>query len=232
MSSEEQWQKDKLENGECGFYSDGDGITTFRLPLINSFARARGLSSKKAGDFEGDAIRNITGNFTTGRTSAYIEPAYAGAFKGEVESGYSWDEAQAFGFYRYYFDTSKVVPTAEENRPKSITFLYCVKAFDASINQGLVDVSELVNDLTSLSNRLDKEIEAVGKKADFTFIYPNGGSEQAPALVSAGSRYVEDNPFPGTMVICQVEVCYLDQWGVTLHLNMKILELGECQLNN
>lgn len=40
----------------------------------------------------------------------------------------------------------------------------------------------------------------------FAIIYPNSGTEAAPAYVSAGTRYVMPNPFPGYHVLCEPEV--------------------------
>ena len=48
---------------------------------------------------------------------------------------------------------------------------------------------------------------------DYTIIYPNGGSEGNPATVTANTRYVESNPFPGYIVSCIVEVLFNDEWG-------------------
>jgi hypothetical protein len=36
----------------------------------------------------------------------------------------------------------------------------------------------------------------VDAKTDFTIVYPNGGSEGAPAAIAANTRYVLPNPFP------------------------------------
>lgn len=50
--------------------------------------------------------------------------------------------------------------------------------------------------------------------ADFAIIYPNGGSAASPANVVVGTRYVEDNPFPGFYVICQAEILIGGRWYV------------------
>jgi len=42
--------------------------------------------------------------------------------------------------------------------------------------------------------------------ADFTIIYPNGGSQASPATMSADSRYVTTNPFTGFRVFCIAQV--------------------------
>lgn len=49
--------------------------------------------------------------------------------------------------------------------------------------------------------------------ADFTIIYPNGGSAGSPANVTTNSRYVMTNPFAGHHVICVAEILVGGNWG-------------------
>lgn len=53
----------------------------------------------------------------------------------------------------------------------------------------------------------------VSQKVGFAIIYPNGGSQAAPANAAINSRYVESNPFPGESVICVPEVYSGGLWG-------------------
>lgn len=50
---------------------------------------------------------------------------------------------------------------------------------------------------------------------DFAIIYPNGGTEAAPANVAINTRYVESNPFAGHNVVCVAEVLIDGVWGET-----------------
>ncbi|UDQ74648.1 tail fiber protein [Pectobacterium brasiliense] len=73
---------------------------------------------------QGDAIRNITGYLNPGGNGAYGDGAL---FKYDVgrqgsSGGANSDSA------RFTFDASKVVPTANENRPRNIAFNYIVRA--------------------------------------------------------------------------------------------------------
>ncbi|ATV45996.1 hypothetical protein CTV95_00340 [Pectobacterium brasiliense] len=73
---------------------------------------------------QGDAIRNITGYLNPGGNGAYGDGAL---FKYDVgrqgsSGGANSDSA------RFTFDASRVVPTAEENRPRNIAFNYIVRA--------------------------------------------------------------------------------------------------------
>jgi len=54
--------------------------------------------------------------------------------------------------------------------------------------------------------------------ADFTIIYPNGGTQAVPATLSNNTRYVSTNPFPGFRVFCvsqiKVGAAWVHQTGV------------------
>ena len=120
-------------------YGAGDGRTTFNLPdLRGEFVRGwddgRGIDSRRAlGSGQSDAIRNITGKLDSGQNGAlqlfdYIETT--GAFGVEK----SWKQWTAEGNggndnipRAITFDASRVVPTANENRPRNIALLACIK---------------------------------------------------------------------------------------------------------
>lgn len=95
------------------------------------------------------------------------------------------------------------MPTAEENRPKTIKVLYCVKAFDAETNSGLVDLTALANEVAGLSADVNNS---------FAVIYPNSGTAATPATIAVNSRYVETNPFSGYNVDCQVQCLISGKW--------------------
>ncbi|MTC91791.1 histidine kinase [Providencia stuartii] len=79
---------------------------------------------------QGDAIRNITGEFgnngLANRNSDWSGQA-SGAFSRNRGGIYSNREVDYAGC-TYTFDASRVVPTANENRPRNIAFLYIVRA--------------------------------------------------------------------------------------------------------
>ena len=79
----------------------------------------------QVGKTQEDAIRNITGKFGPvdggGR--------HTGAFRQDESFGYG----ATLGDSRWWvsFDASRVVPTAEENRPKSLVLKLCIKALNS-----------------------------------------------------------------------------------------------------
>nr|WP_238149259.1 phage tail protein [Arsenophonus endosymbiont of Aleurodicus floccissimus] len=107
-----------------------------KLPnLYGEFIRGMDLGGKvdprrKILTNQGDAIRNITGRIGYVRQGASAPPVWAdGVFRQDtyfnanvksVEND-SWGSVSSF-------DVSRVVPTANENRPRNVAFLYIVRA--------------------------------------------------------------------------------------------------------
>ena len=90
------------------------------------FLRGLGGNSASLGELQGDAIRNITGNFNATDNNSWNINAN-GVFYGQTIG--AGDQGSEAGEYKkYYFDTSRVVPTAEENRPINKAVRYFIKA--------------------------------------------------------------------------------------------------------
>ena len=111
-------------------FGAGDGYSTFNLPdLRGEFARfwddGRGVDAGRAlGSFQGDAIRNITGFVSM---SGGFFDGVGGVFAASGNTANS-AAAQANGQSDdFTFDASRMVPTANENRPRNIALLACIK---------------------------------------------------------------------------------------------------------
>ena len=115
-------------------YGAGDGHSTFNLPdLRGEFARfwddGRGVDAGRGlGTWQGDAIRNIAGNAAT-YTQDEIQPNGAFSISNKAKRGIMWeDNWKNYGVQAQLdFDASRVVPTANENRPRNIALLACIK---------------------------------------------------------------------------------------------------------
>ncbi len=87
------------------------------------FFRAKG---KSANSFNGgeqtDAIRNITGGVSYGFGSG----CFSGAFKLRQQVNSALSGGRGYGYTKYDFDASRVVPTANENRPRNLTECYWI----------------------------------------------------------------------------------------------------------
>ena len=108
-----------------------------------------------------DAIRNITGELVRTRKEriASLVPA-SGAFSQvyRIDSGIGGAQGSAFGYWDVTFDASNVVPTANENRPRSVALMPIVKAFSAPVTQGTIDVSEAPTDIAQLQTYARRNI--------------------------------------------------------------------------
>ncbi|EQV81104.1 phage tail protein [Escherichia coli] len=91
-------------------WDDGRGIDTNRS-LLSS---------------QGDAIRNIIGALVDVRFNTY--PSDSGVFTTSVIGDASSDSIKGGYAKQVTFDASRVVPTANENRPRNIAFNYIVRA--------------------------------------------------------------------------------------------------------
>ncbi|ELL9329673.1 phage tail protein [Vibrio fluvialis] len=104
------------------YFGDGNGVSTFTLPNHHFGHFIRGNPDGVVhGETQGDTIRNITGSLTGfGSASGMVEPLDPqGAFS-RFNSGSNAVLSSSSGLsnnYGFSFDASKVVPTADENRP-------------------------------------------------------------------------------------------------------------------
>ena len=57
------------------------------------------------------------------------------------------------------------------------------------------------------------DVRALEQSIGFTIIYPNGGTEAAPANITNNQRLVSANPFSGKSVICEVQILIGGVWG-------------------
>ena len=121
-------------------FGSGDGLTTFNLPdLRGEFIR--GLdegryvdSERRLGTAQGDAIRNITGKLD-GSAMGSGNQVLEGKMIASGAIGTTYQQRQWSGdqggwgeqSVSFDFDASRVVPTANENRPRNIALLACIK---------------------------------------------------------------------------------------------------------
>ena len=115
-------------------FGAGDGHSTFNLPdLRGEFPRfwddGRGVDAGRVlGSWQSDAIRNITAQmYLYGQDGSSSQGAFG--FRKQGERGLVWsrNDNNAGVVMDFWLDTSKVVPTAQENRPRNIALLACIK---------------------------------------------------------------------------------------------------------
>ncbi len=124
------------------------------------------------GTKQGDAIRNITGKIDSGNQSneqlfdtAIPEGAF-GIDKARKNWTYDGDGSGNDRPSAITFDASRVVPTADENRPKALVLKLCIKAADTlgeavfwikshgeTVNAGALDAGTLAQNLQDKADR-------------------------------------------------------------------------------
>lgn len=156
LVSEETWQATKTANdgGSVGYFSTGDGSTTFRVFNIQDFVRAD-ASASNTGTYQTDTIRNIEGEISsTGSSPQFLADSYVsdltitGAFGVTSGSGTSIANASNFSDMPVglSFDASLSVGAAHvstEIQPKHLKLACLIKAKDAVVNRTLVSDVEL-----------------------------------------------------------------------------------------
>jgi hypothetical protein len=144
LVSEETWQATKTANdgGSVGYFSTGDGSTTFRVFNIVDFVRADS-SASNTGTYQTDTMRNITGTtyvgtqvdhpYDTGCFTTAEDDTLQGATVGEYNGAISFDASLSV-------DAAHV---STEIQPKHLKLACLIKAKDAVVNRTLVSDVEL-----------------------------------------------------------------------------------------
>ena len=117
----------------AGKYGDGDGATTFTTPDLREVFTRGTPNGVAHGETQGDAIRNIYGEYSA-LDSTNLGQGHTGAFALLTPNvTYKAPEGQSTANQpgRLAFDASRVVPTANENRPKTLNIA-------AYINRGKI----------------------------------------------------------------------------------------------
>lgn len=107
-------------------YTYGKSGDKFLLPNFadGKFMRGTGGNAAAMGTAQGDAIRNIIGKFATRSPSA--EDFTSGPFTAEDSTWMNYARSESGGA-RITMDFSKVVPTANENRPYNMAVVVLIK---------------------------------------------------------------------------------------------------------
>nr|WP_242689499.1 phage tail protein [Photorhabdus cinerea] len=101
-------------------------VPDLRGEFIRGWDDGRGVDSGRVcGSWQGDAIRNITGDF--GNPTTESGGGASGVFSYTYRPG-GRAQGAGGGSVSFTFDASRVVPTANENRPRNVAFNYIVRA--------------------------------------------------------------------------------------------------------
>ena len=159
LTTEESWDaKAVMNEGSCALYALTD--THIILPCYRHYwaAAQPEMAGKEVGDWQGDAIRNIAGETVSATSAGIVDTSstQTGPFTKGTASSTRVDLASISSF-RLAFDASLCVPTSDENRPKTVYVLPCIKAADVATNASQVDMLALANQVTQINgDKVDK----------------------------------------------------------------------------
>lgn len=152
LVTEEVWQATKTANEGKWVpqYSTGDGSTTFRMPLWNSYTSGTSDTSL-VGSYVTDTQRNITGSIAMGVWSSPSGSFYANSTS-NMKPGRVQETANSVGF-----DASRSVGadhTGSEVRPKTGYILWCVKARGGWTNIDNIDINTLQSQVDTVTQQM------------------------------------------------------------------------------
>ncbi|WAV90463.1 phage tail protein [Oxalobacter aliiformigenes] len=146
-------------------FGAGDGETTFNLPdLIGRFAEGSATpgTMKEAGLPNIKGVSNIGGNASKSALAC-------GALK-QVRYQQNWilngAASDINDLAEVELDASLYNPTygkSDTVQPPALTLLPCIKAFDAAVDSGLIDITELANEMAGKADTNLSNLSATGK---------------------------------------------------------------------
>lgn len=165
-------------------------VPDYRGLFLRGWAHGSGAfdpdSGRALGSVQGDAIRNITGQFAadvsaTGSIGKGVEGAfYDNGWLGTPADGGQNNNPEV---RKIALDVSRVVPTAAENRPKNAAVMYIIKTDSAQTSGGNSPTAIVVTPDT-ITNRVGYTVKATATvlPAQVAGQYPVTWTSQNPAV--------------------------------------------------
>lgn len=162
----------------CPYFSYGTNNTNFRLPNYSGVFIRTDSDITKINQFSEDTQRNITGQFSTYRTSwddgtGELLFDANGAF-GKIETGNNMDSIYQDPSDRQQqivnFDASRSVGaehTGEEVKPKSINQIWVIQAVGVITNASNLDISQLEEAIQQLTNYSNYEVACIKNNPNY-----------------------------------------------------------------
>ncbi|MBC3270793.1 phage tail protein [Pseudomonas sp. SWRI81] len=157
-------------------YNKGnEGAGNFRLPesrgeFLRGWDHGRGVDAGRAiGSSQLDSLQNITGIF-----DGYLDITSAsGAFSRANLNTAPNPASQRDAYHAVSFDASRVARTSAETRPRNLAVMWCIKAWNAPVNGGSLDVAGL----TALAQQASESNQGTAKVATLT--QTNAGADDS-----------------------------------------------------
>lgn len=165
VKTESEWQElAQAQGGNCAYYSDGDGSTTFRMPAVLSYLRGS-ASASEAGGFVEEGLPNVKGNISTwGYTSeAWTNPAQdSGPFYADENAsanaktygGATATTGRKYGLTMDLSRASSIFGNSEHVTPRTTCVLVGVYAVSVLTNTASADVAQIQTALAALESEV------------------------------------------------------------------------------
>ncbi|WP_232253723.1 tail fiber protein [Pseudomonas glycinae] len=133
------------------FNKGDEGAGNFRLPesrgeFLRGWDHGRGVDAGRAiGSYQLDSLQNITGQYAANNgVQLAATGTVGGVFSATAAGGTQLPAGTAStGVINMSFDASRVARTSTETRPRNLTVMWCIKAWNAPVNQGTIDIAAL-----------------------------------------------------------------------------------------
>ncbi|MGG7672340.1 phage tail protein [Pseudomonas sp. WC2] len=196
-------------------YNKGDeGAGSFRLPdsrgeFLRGWDHGRGIDEERQiGTLQLDAMQRLTGGISAADSTGLgqvVNGVYSGTKSGVAKA----TVAAADAYTNVNFDNARQARTAAENRPRNIAVMWCIKAWNAPVNQGNIDIAAL----SALAQQATETNQGTAKVA--TQVLTDSGTDDATIvtpkklrlgfqILKAANGYVVFPSWLGGLII---------QWG-------------------
>ena len=231
----------------CG---EGDGETTFNLPdLIGRFAEGSATPGtvKEAGLPNIEAYWNVAGVMSKSVTSSGA--AIVNRFSPNVDysgTGSAVNDLASCGFKASQYNG--IYGNSDTVQPPALTLLPCIKAFDAAVDSGLIDITELANEVAGKADKTqvanlampsEKKISLSVGESDTSYIAPAAGyvkfgarqdgvGEAMIGLYNVNTSFSSDYPLSlidYAAMVCTLQVRKGDTFSIYRYGNLHSLEL-------
>jgi hypothetical protein len=175
------------------FNKGDEGAGNFRLPesrgeFLRGWDHGRGVDVDRAiGSSQLDALQNITGQYAANNgVQLAATGTVLGAFIATANGGTQLPNGTASsGVINMTFDASRVARTANETRGRNLAVIWCIKAWNAPINQGLIDIAALEQRVNS--NEFGRLLNIQKITANGTYIPTPGMKKVRIRIVGGGA---------------------------------------------
>ena len=210
------------------FNTGGEGAGNFRLPesrgeFLRGWDHGRVVDAGRTiGSSQLDALQNIKGDIATrsfgggtpGSIIGGIAPGPFGATRAGAGAAGTSPLASAAGTVAAdltVFDASLVARTSTETRPRNLAVMWCIKAWNAPINQGNIDIAALAA-LAAQATEINQGTAKIATQA-LTDAGVDDATIVTPKKMRFGFQFIKG--VNGAIVLPTWLGGFIIQWGTT-----------------